>query len=173
MNKLDPKFTQALQDWLNTPAEMRDLKSGCEMLFQASHNRALYNTVSRRPERYMAKLEYELHKYLVIRLDGQTRADVARMEKQVMKETPAFLKEAEITRERGKRSDHDQLPSEVQSLWDANLVLTHKINLCFNELKTMTYSKEPCDLYAKLKAMSMLEKQCREQYAMYDAAKPE
>lgn len=170
--EFDTKLTEALSGWMNTPPAERDILAGAELYLKLSRNKILYWNIRRRPDKFADKLEYELRKYLGMRIDQVTSHDAAELYKEELPKAEEFIQECEVTRDRGKRSDHDQLPAEVRDLWDANLKLTHRVNLLFNELKAMSDAK-PCDRYEKIKIMCALEKQCREQYAVYDAAKPE
>ena len=93
---MDEKFTQKIQEWLNTAASGRDLAAGAQMLLQLNRNRVLYANIMRRPERFAEKLEYELRKHLQIRLDGLTMADVVKMERVVMPAAEETLKQVPV-----------------------------------------------------------------------------
>lgn len=175
---MDNILTQKLQDWLNTPEKQRDPSEGAEMLLALTRNRALYNSVSRNPARFMAKMVYELRKHLIMRLDNMTVADVARMDQTVMAsvaelqpELPVVSTDAELPtakRARGRRPDHDRLPAHIRDLWDSNLARARKITLLFNELKAMN-DLMPCDRYEKLKMLADVESRYRANLAEYDA----
>ena len=154
---MDNKITEQLTDWLNTPQEKRDIPAGAMMLLRLNNNRFLYANILRRPDKFADKLEYELRKHLRIRLDGLTRADVIKLEAQVIpaaKRTlatpPAVistddeLPEAKVAT--GRRADHDSLPPAVQALWNNNLQLYKTIKNVFEQLKTMEKA-QPCDRY--------------------------
>ena len=81
---MDNKITEQLTEWLNTPRENRDIPAGAMMLLRLNNNRFLYANILRRPDKFADKLEYELRKHLRIRLDGLTRADVIKLEAQVI-----------------------------------------------------------------------------------------
>lgn len=174
---MDDKFTQKIIDWLNQPAQERDITDGAKMLLQLNRNRVLYANITRRPDRFGEKLEYELRKHLQIRLDGKTVADVVKMEREVMprvertlKEAPVISSDAEMTAgtvARGKRPDHDQLPAEIQALWDGNIENYHKVRDLHHRLKEME-SAQPCDRYEYLKLLDEADKRYRENLAKYD-----
>ena len=84
MHKLDNKLTQQIADWLNTPEADRDVRAGADLMLSLNRNRALYNSILRRPDKFMAKLVYELRKFLRMRLDAATAADAAKLEREVM-----------------------------------------------------------------------------------------
>ena len=174
---MDEKLTKNIQDWLATPAQDRDIDEGATMLLKLNRNRTLYNNIVRRPERFVDKLDYELRKHLKIRLDGLTVADVARMDREVMPrveetlhEVPVISTDAELpegTVARGRRPDHDQLPAEIQALWDDNIENYHKVRDLHHRLKEME-AAPPCDRYEFLKLLDEADRKYRENLARYD-----
>ncbi len=178
---MDDKFTQKIQDWLNTPPMERDIMAGATMLLQMNRNRVLYANITRRPDRFGEKLEYELRKHLRIRLDGMTLADVVKMEREVMprveqtlKDAPVISTDAELpqgTIARGKRPDHDQLPADIRALWDGNIDNYHKVRDLHHRLKEME-AAPPCDRYEYLKLLDEADRRYRENLAKYDGFVP-
>ena len=174
---MDNNFTQKMQDWLNQPAQERDIVAGATMLLQLNHNRTLHANIVRRPERFAGKVEYELRKHLKIRLDGLTVADVAKMVREVMPrveetlhQVPVISTDAELpegTVARGRRLDHDQLPAEIKALWDGNIDNYHKVRDLHHRLKEME-SAPPCDRYECLKLLDEADRRYRENLAKYD-----
>ena len=174
---MDDKLTKKIQDWLDTPSQERDIIDGATMLMKLNHNRVLHANIVRRPERFGDKVEYELRKHLKIRLDGMTVADVARMGREVMprvEETlhhvPVVSTDAELpegTVARGRRPDHDQLPAEIQALWDDNIGNYHKVRDLHHRLKEME-DAAPCDRYEYLKLLDEADRKYRENLAEYD-----
>lgn len=175
MTKLDKSLTNRLQQWLDTPPAERDLKEGATMMLQLNHNRALYNSAMQRPEKFAAKVEYELKKFLKIRLHDMSMAEVVELEQDVMPRVEALINASESIDEpvistdeekpegtvaKGKRADHATLPPEIQALWDDNGRRYHAISILFNELKAMS-DLEPCDRFAKLQVLDKTEKAYR------------
>ena len=78
----DPILTSQISDWLNASPKQRSLEDGALLLLRLNANRIMYQMILR--NRLAEKLEYELQKHLNIRLHGLTRAEVAKVEKQVM-----------------------------------------------------------------------------------------
>ena len=91
--KLDPKVTEAISDWLNTPADSRDVRAGAELLLTLNRNRAIYNAAVRRPAQLASKIEHELRKYLNIRLHDAAVSDLRRVESEVMPQVSMTLDE--------------------------------------------------------------------------------
>lgn len=174
---MDEKLTKKIQDWLHTPAKDRDIIAGATMLLQLNHNRVMHANIVRRPERFAGKVEYELRKHLKIRLDGLTVADVVKMGREVMprvEETlhnePVISTDAELPEgvvARGRRPDHEQLPAEIQALWDGNIENFHKVRDLHHRLKEME-AAPPCDRYEYLKLLDEADRRYRENLARYD-----
>lgn len=174
--KLDPKTTEAVQRWLDTPEHERDLREGADLMLSLNRNRALYNSVLRHPAKFMPKLVYELKKHLRIRLDNMAVADVARMENTVMPavertlSAPVISTDDELPEGRialGRRADHDLLPEDIRLLWETNGDRYRRIRLLYNELKAM-HDSQPCDRYEKLVILDDLDKKYRAALEKYD-----
>lgn len=175
--KFDPKITKAVQDWLNTPESERDIKAGADLMLSLNRNRALYNSVVRRPDKFMPKLVYELKKHLKMRLDNMAAADVVRMESLIMPSVRHTIdSHVEISTEdelpegtvaKGRRADHDSLPEDIRRLWDSNADRYRQIVILFNELKAM-HDAQPCDRYEKLVILDELDKTYRANLEKYD-----
>lgn len=163
---MDNNFTEKIRAWLDTPVNERNVEEGATMLLQLNRNRILHQNIIRRGAKMMPKLEYELKKHLRIRDDGKTLHEVVAMEKEVMPVVEKIV-EKPVAEHAGKREDHDELPVEIQQLWDGNLERYTKIKALFEELKAME-KLQPCDRYEKLKLLNEAEKAYREALATYD-----
>lgn len=164
---MDHKFTEKIRTWLNTPVNERSIEEGATMLLQLNRNRILHQNIIRRGEKMMGKLEYELKKHLRIRDDGKTLHEVVAMERVIMPAVEQLVTKPEAEHA-GKRADHDELPEEVQQLWDGNFERYTKIKALFEELKAME-KMQPCDRYEKLKLLDEAEKAYREALTAYDS----
>lgn len=177
MRKLDPQLTRSIQEWLDSPEEKRDIVAGATMLLQLNRNRALFNSIIRRPIHFQPKLVYELRKYLRMRLDNVAVADAARIEQEIIPAvaetlaTPPVISSDDELPEpvvaRGKRPDHDSLPPEIRELWESNGQRYQQIRLLFNELKAMS-DAQPCDRYERVKILGELDAKYRKNLKMYD-----
>lgn len=164
---MDHKFTEKIRTWLDTPVSERNIDEGATMLLQLNRNRILHQNIIRRGVKMMPKLEYELKKHLRIRDDGKTLHEVVAMEKVIMPAVEQLVTKPEAEHA-GKRADHDELPEEVQQLWDGNFERYTKIKALFEELKAME-KMQPCDRYEKLKLLDEAEKAYREALSAYDS----
>ena len=164
---MDHKFTEKIREWLDKPVNERNLEEGATMLLQLNRNRILHQNIIRRGEKMMGKLEYELKKHLRIRDDGKTLHEVVAMERVIMPDVEQLVTKPEAEHA-GKRADHDELPEEVQQLWDGNFERYTKIKALFEELKAME-KMQPCDRYEKLKLLDEAEKAYREALTAYDS----
>ena len=168
---MDNNLTLKIQEWLDAPVSERNIPAGAELLLKLNRNRILYHNIIHRGERMMGKLEYELKKYLRMRKDNKTVADVVRLEKEILPKVQKFVEEEEPANKAehaGKRADHDELPPEIQALWDENFLQYSKVKALFEELKAMM-NMEPCDRYEKLKLLDEAESKYRQNLADYDA----
>lgn len=163
---MDHKFTEKIRTWLDTPVSERNIDEGATMLLQLNRNRILHQNIIRRGVKMMPKLEYELKKHLRIRDDGKTLHEVVAMEKKIMPVVEKMVEKPEAEHA-GKRADHDELPEQIQQLWDSNFERYAKIKALFEELKAME-KLQPCDRYEKLKLLNEAEKAYREALAVYD-----
>lgn len=191
---MDDKLTSEIQAYLDEKSAKRDIVHGAEMLFKLNRNRILYQNVLRKPSDFGEKVEYELKKFLQIRLDSKTLNEVVKMEASILpaandtlesqmdvdKENGAAIYPVITTDEdkksvaeiaKGKRADHDTLPDEVKSLWNENGELYFRIKTLFEQLKTM-YAAPACDRYEYLKQLDELDKTYRENMKIYDEYDP-
>lgn len=79
---MDDKFTLRLQQYL--ASDDPDTVEGAELLLRLNHNKFMHARILRHPDYMRPKLMSELRHYLRIRLDGMTRQDIVRMEREVM-----------------------------------------------------------------------------------------
>ena len=172
---LDERFTQQLQAWLDTPSDSRDLATGAELLLRLNKNRWMHQMILKK--RNFTKLEYELKKYLRIRLEGLTKREVVAMEQTVLPRAidsinagaPVISTDDEMPEGnyRGKRPDHDTLPQELQELYERNGDIYFKMKQLFETLKQME-NDTPCDRHEYLKQLDELDKAYRENWETYD-----
>ena len=173
---LDEKFTKDLQQYLTTPREERDYERGALLLLQLNRNRFMHARLLRRKN--WDKLEYELKKHLNIRLEGLTTREVQEMEK---RELPRIRLSMEARRPilstdkdftggtyKGRREDHDNLPDDIQALYERNADLYFKMKQTFETLKTME-DKTACDRHELLTILVALDKEYRQNWNTYDS----
>lgn len=179
---MDDKFTEKIQQWLDTPSSERSIEEGAALLLKLNRNRILYSNIMRHPERFMGKLEYELRKHLKIRLDRYTIQAVVQMEREVMPAVALTLdkgvpaepsSEEEDTQKHyiGRREDHDELPEDIQALYIRNGEVYAKLKETFETLKQMEGSPA-CDRYEYLKVLRELDDEYRGNWEKYDHFDP-
>ncbi len=182
---MDHKLTEDVQKYLQAEPAKRDVVEGATLLLKLNRNRILYQNVMRKPEKYAGKVEYELKKFLKIRLDDKTMSDVAVMERTVVPFAENTINKRMVlaadqaddidvpeelvvaVKHAGKRADHDELPDEIKGLWDQSTELWFKIKETYETLKTMEKS-QPCDRYEYLKILDEADKQYRKNMSWYD-----
>ena len=84
---MEEKLTVQFQEWLNAPAEKRDVATGAMLVRRMTHNLLLAGNYERFPKRFGPMVEYQLSKYLPMRLAKKTHEDVVRMSAEVEKIT--------------------------------------------------------------------------------------
>ena len=68
---MDHQFTKQIQAWLNAKHESdADIKRGADILFRLNRDRFYHARATRQPQAYRSNIEYELGKFLKIRLAG-------------------------------------------------------------------------------------------------------
>lgn len=179
---MDKEFTKKLQEWLNTPADKRDLEQGAKYLLQLTNNLVLYKNLTRNLPAHAQFIEFRLKRYLQFRLQDLTHDEVATMQKQVTqivqnrgldKETPAPGTQTEAEQWRGgKRADHDSLPLEIQALYIENASLLQKMRELHLQLRALSTQQTTCpdsDRYPFLKEMIELDKSYHKNWLQYDS----
>lgn len=171
---LDERLTNDIQQWLNSPQEQRSLEKGAEMLLRLNRNRYMNAQILRRAN--FAKLEYELRKHLKIRLEGLTTREVALMEQNHLPRISAMLEAQPVIDAdadhnagnfSGRREDHDELPEDIQALYERNGEIYFKMKQIFETLKGME-DATPCDRHEYLLQLIELDKEYRENWNAYD-----
>ena len=164
----DPILTSQISDWINASPKQRSLEDGALLLLRLNANRIMYQQILR--NRLAEKLEYELQKHLNIRLHGLTRAEVAKVEKQVMPRLKKKLANGEEYR--GRRADHDSLPDKVKALYEKNGTRWRQMHRIFETLKTMR-DAQPCDRHELVHQLVQLDDAYRADWEKYDHWTPE
>ncbi len=186
---MDTQLTGVLQEWLNLPAERRNIETGRWLILKLTRNRILADNFTRFPSRYMSHAEYQLQKFLNVRLAEQDHKDVERMSLEVAQicerdgldrplpgnEKKAVQKRIARTEKfvKGRRADHDRLPEDIQALYKENLHIMQQKRAIHAQLMVITAkaSKDYCpdgDRYPLVQEIIRLDKQERENWKRYD-----
>ena len=179
---MDQQLTQKVQVWLNTPADKRDLMKGAQYLLQLSGNPIMYRNICNNINRHAADIEYQLKKYVNFRLQSLTHSQVAEMEAQVAAiikrnhldvplNTPQQKRAATLEFKKGKRSDHDSLPKEIQACYTNNLELLQKMRSLHTKLQLLSTQSNACpdsERYPFLKVLIKLDKEYHKNWETYD-----
>lgn len=93
---MDHQFTRQMQEWLNSKHESDDeIIKGANLLFRLNRDRFYHARATRQPQAYRTNIEYELNKFLKIRLDNMTIDEVRKMNGIVIPEAKAIIAEGE------------------------------------------------------------------------------
>ena len=177
---MDKQFTLKLQEWLNTPAEERDLEVGATLLLQLTNNKILYRNIKSNLKGHADFIEFKLKRYLQYRLQELTHEEVEAMQKQVdgivkerkLNSAPKPSKTQAEQFKAGKRADHDTLPAEIQALYVENASLIQKMRELHLQLRNLSTQASTCpdsDRYPFLKEIIELDKRYHQNWKAYDS----
>ena len=179
---MDEKLTKDVQQWLETPADERDLEQGALYLLKFSRNQIMYRNIMANLKRHAADIEYQLKKYIQVRLANITHEQVQQMQAQVdviVKKnhldvpikTKAQKTKANEEFKKGKRADHDSLPMEIQALYEENLPILQKMRALHAKLAVLSTANTTCpdsERYPFLKELIELDKRYHANWKAYD-----
>ena len=179
---MDEKLTNDVLQWLNTPAEERDLEQGALYLLKFSRNQIMYRNILANLKRHAADIEYQLKKFMKVRLASFTHEQVEQMQAQVNViveknhlnvpvKTKAQKAKANEEVKKGKRTDHDSLPVEIQALYEENLPILQKMRALHAQLAVLSKEGTTCpdsDRYPFLKELIDLDKRYHANWKAYD-----
>ena len=184
--KQDPKFTEQLQAWINTPDAQKNWDEGAILLLQLSGNKIMYRNISVNPKGKAEFIKGQLQKYLNFRLQQLTKEQVQEMQDKVEDIVAKVIKPFAITEslnsgsgkseefadfKAGKRADHDALPAEIQALYVENLDLIHRMRELHLRLRTLSLDNATCpdsERYPFLKEIIALDKRLHANWDAYD-----
>lgn len=179
---MDNKLTQEVQAWLATDPQKRDLEKGAIYLLQLSGNRIMYHNLTVNLKRNADVIEYQLKKYVNFRLQKLTHEQVAQMQTEVdaiakrdklavPTKTKKQKSQAEEEFKKGKRTDHDSLPEEIQACYTSNLSILQKMRNLHTKLQLLSTENATCpdsERYPFLKELIALDKQYHDNWKKYD-----
>ena len=85
MNGIDKLFRAKVEEWLSKKKHTEaELANGAMMVLQCNRNRAMYNTMMRKPSHYEEKMVYELKKHLAYLQNDMNLDDVKNLEKKIL-----------------------------------------------------------------------------------------
>lgn len=170
---------------LENPTEAQIIE-GATLLLQCNPNRerGIYNTALRRPKATLPWIRTDLKKYYDIRQRGLTTPEVEKFNSETVKRVEQTLslvpsgvaQEGEdapgvpILGTRGMREDHDQLPPEVQAIWERNAERWKKMSRLHFQLAQMIAKPDyaPCDGNELCYQLRQVDDDLRNDYEIYD-----
>lgn len=174
---IDNDLTVRMKRWLDAEehTDTQDIMEGATMLLQLNRNQSMFNTIVRRPEKFVDKIVYELNKFLPMRLQQMTLGDVKLMDAEV---TPVIQQaiasvdtegdDSQVERLpgcSGIRPDHDALPDDIKAIWPQNAERWKRIKTAYNTCLGLT---EPCDRYEHLILLKDEWYKYKQEFARYD-----
>ncbi|MCM1320254.1 MAG: hypothetical protein NC217_07735 [Muribaculaceae bacterium] len=171
---MDKKFTEAIGQWLNTPAENRDWEQGALFLFRLNGNKIMYRNVLARLNHKHDFIEYQIQKYYNFRVQELTHEQVNEMAaevEQIVEKNLSLSKKADAKPHLGKRDDHDSLPDEIKAMYVENLSLLRRMRELHLRLRTLSLENSTCpdsERYPFLKELIALDKKMHKNWESYD-----
>ncbi len=158
-----------VQEWLSTPASDRDLEAGATLMLQITRNRILHQNVIRK--RNFDKIEYVLRKYIGNLVVIKPEID----ESTALENAEKAAAAVNLENSKGKRSDHDSLPGDIQSIYDANVDFYHIMRSLHEKLKIMSDDNKfsPSERLKLLNSLISADETIRENWQKYDSYDPE
>lgn len=177
---IDKKLQKRLVNWLESPADSRNIEEGATILLKINRNQIMYRNALTNPSKYAPHIEYQLRKYYNKDVVEVTHEQVERMAQQVERiaERHLVFEESNPANEfkKGKREDHDSLPEDIQALYVENLSIVQRMREVHARLRILTGQPGICpdgDRYPFLKELIELDKQLHDNWARYDSFDPE
>ena len=171
----DNKFTELIQQWLETPTDERDYAIGALYLLKLSGNQIMYRNLMANPKKKAEFIEYQIRKYYNFRVQALTHAQVEEMQKQVdvIAQEHFSLEENNPAKEfkKGKRDDHDDLPDDIQALYVENLSIVQRMREVHLKLRSLSTENATCpdsERYPFLKELIELDKRLHSNWETYD-----
>lgn len=168
------ELTKGIQDFLQieNPTDGQ-IKDAALMLLRLDRSQWRYNRHCKSPQYWCHFVTEELKKWLKIRLDNMTIEGIVKLEQTEMPKVAKIIKDGTVSKKndktiKGKRSDHDKLPEEIQKLWDGNAELYKQIKEHYNTLLSMM-DEQPCDRYQELDLLKTKADKYRTQMDAYDS----
>lgn len=169
---------QEIQVWLGKSeinlASNISFEAGARLLLRCNSNRYMYNSLikSWRMPSSKRTLVVELQKHLKIQLSGVTLAQIQEMQPKVDAIGEEVAKDEKSPTFRGKRPDHEALPSNIQAIYKEVDNIRLKMRSLHERLKAMR-NAPPCDRHEYTLQLIDLDKRYHEQWERYDHWKPE
>lgn len=169
------ELTPKIKEWLDTPPEQRDYEAGALLVGRVSRNRVLFQNLSRNPKGQAKAIEYHLEKIYRQRMVDITHEQVADMMVECGRISQAhglaYPESSKSDFQKGKRADHNELPPEIQRLYDENGEIRRRMRDCHTHLRLINRSNSTCpdsDRYPWAKQLIAYDKQYRNNWNRYD-----
>ncbi len=168
--KFDPSVTARLQAFVNANEADRDYAAGALLLAKISGNRIEYQNNINNLERKKGHILNRLRKYLDFRLAAMTHEQVAEMTAEADKIVTSIPAKERKYNE-GKRTDHDDLPDDIQAAYVETLDILRKQQELHYELKKISIREVTCpdsERYPFAKEIIELDKKRLALWKKYD-----
>lgn len=173
------ELTPQIKAWLETEPATRDLELGATLLLKVTRNRILHANIMRNLPARAGIIEYHLKKIYSRRLQDITHEQVKAMMTQVdaiatargLANDTASPGATRTAFQRGRRTDHDQLPSEIRQLYTDNAEILRRMRDTHTKIRLITPDNSTCpdsDRYPLAKYLIEQDTLYRENWNKYD-----
>lgn len=163
----EKSYIDQVNDWLNDDPSTRSLETGALLMLQGNKNRILHQNVVLRKN--INKIVYELEKIVGSKRVFPEPVDEAVQQLEVnLPMTIAGIESVLSGESKGKRADHDTLPTEIQGLYDQNREIYPQLRAIHERLKVLNDIGSAKDRLPYLTQLLQLDEQLRNNWKSYD-----
>lgn len=117
-------LTDLIKTWLESPDSSKEhIIEGAELYLRVSKKRIFYDNVVRNPDKFKARLRYELQKIYDARQAFESVSKAKKRLKELKPKVDSIISrfsDKRTVHQNGKRADHDLLPDDIKQLWIDN-----------------------------------------------------
>lgn len=168
----DPKITEEMKLFLETPEQQRDYAKASEIIMKISGNVVRHNMILRKGPRHFASLLTKLIRdYYEFRLRKITHCQVMEM-KSKSESIVSDIPRRQVEIKTGKRQDHDTLPENIRAAYIEALDCLRKQQELHLEIRRLALGSSRCpdsELYPFVKEIIRLDDRRLECWRIYDS----
>lgn len=174
---LDQKINKQINEFLQKEKHSEnEILDAANLLLRINKNRFLHTSIMRKPFKFESKLMYELNKHYQVRIQPEVEIETNKMLENVLPHTQDIVsnfkesqKENSEVEFKGKREDHNELPEEIQAIYDLQLKRIQSMRSVHEKIKLCNQSTTPiCDRHELASLLVELDKTYAQEWEKYD-----
>lgn len=135
-------FDAIISQWLRAHPDDRDPAQGALLLLRADRNQVFYRAALASPSTYLPEIETRLREYLRRRRATPTPSEALALAGEAgdiiaSQDTPTPLGKDPQAIKSGLRTDHDNLPPDIQNLYIRNRELRAKMQIYHSRIRSL------------------------------------